>query len=69
MAPAEESCHVKYKGQKASYFCVRLPGCMYCMYSHTVVKIVFGIPCGNHVPALINQVLYGCAPITIVKIQ
>ena len=23
------SCHVKYKGQKASYFCVRLPGCMY----------------------------------------
>ena len=29
MAPAEESCHVKNKGRKASYFCVRLPGCMH----------------------------------------
>ena len=36
MAPAEESCHVKYKGRKASYFCMRLPGCM---HSHAVQQL------------------------------
>jgi len=54
MAPADESCHVKYNGRKASYS-VRFPGCMYCMYSHVWTCKNCG---DNHVPALINQVLY-----------
>ena len=48
MASAEESCHVKYKGRKASYFCVRLPGSMYvCMQNHAIVKVAFGMPCST----------------------